>query len=52
MFYKCKKCGRIVWFWQSKAAATLTLKNGKKKKIRLCVDCGMLLLSGEQTDER
>jgi hypothetical protein len=47
-----------VWFWQSKAAVTLTLKNGKKKKIRLCVDCGMRLAAKllenteEQADEK
>jgi ribosomal protein S27E len=43
MVHKCKICGRIVWFWQDKADIFVKLKNGKRKKIRLCIGCGMRL---------
>jgi AMMECR1 domain-containing protein len=43
MVHKCKICGRIVWFWQDKADVFVKLKNGKRKKIRLCIGCGMRL---------
>jgi predicted nucleic acid-binding Zn-ribbon protein len=56
MFHKCRECGRIIWFWQSKAAIAITLKNGKKEVLRYCLDCGLKLIerskkaSGEDAD--
>jgi NAD-dependent SIR2 family protein deacetylase len=43
LFYKCKKCKKVVWFWQSCAEVILVLKSGKKKIIRYCFDCGSKL---------
>jgi hypothetical protein len=36
-------CGRLVWFWQNDAAINLEFKNGKKKRLHLCLDCGVRL---------
>jgi predicted nucleic acid-binding Zn-ribbon protein len=54
MFHKCKKCGRLVWFWQNKAAIDIRFKNGKKKILHHCLDCGMKLAEQavEASDEK
>ena len=42
---KGKGCKRLVWFWQDNATLTLQLRNGKIKKVHLCIDCGLKVVS-------
>lgn len=43
LFRICKKCKKIVWFWDDCGSVTLHLKNGKKKVLHFCIDCGLEL---------
>jgi hypothetical protein len=40
IFHVCAKCGKVVWFWQSSGTVKLKLKNGKRKRLHLCLRCG------------
>jgi RNase P subunit RPR2 len=47
-FYICKKCKRLVWFWQNSAKVTLALQGGKKRVVHLCFDCGLKIATEAQ----
>lgn len=48
---KGKGCRRLVWFWQDSATLTLQLKNGKTKKVRLCMECGLKVIAAAGGNE-
>jgi len=52
LIHRCKKCGKLVFPWQNCASITLTMKNGKKKVMRLCITCGEKIANMSMQQDR
>lgn len=40
---KCRKCGKLVWFWQDHGEVVGMTKGGKKISVLLCSGCAIRL---------
>jgi DNA-directed RNA polymerase subunit RPC12/RpoP len=49
---KCGRCGKLVWFWESRANISLKTKNGEEKILHLCFYCGIEFMKQIMETER